>query len=365
MEFRVRFSSKVHDLALLVPVDCPSCLDEISGFEVRTKAQIKIGQHVQLIGFPRLNSTINCGDNALVSNGVISRLRDINYNNVETNVVCQLIAATDFGSSGSPVLCSETKLFVGVASYQLETGRTHDVRDSCYMIPLGVINHFLETFSRSVRETENSKSLCDLGIVTSLSHSPILRNFYLGATSLDHGVLISKSDIPEVTTGDFMMSVNNRNINKSGMIWDDDLCGYVPYWYVIKMTHPGEKLHMQLVRNKEMIDVYVYPPQKHIQIDDGKYVQFGPMIFTQPLHYFGNVVISEFTHNTNMRGYELQNGIAILKINDKKVKNIANLKKRLSRFINASNQKNELIKMEFDNGDIVITPADVQMTSNF
>lgn len=368
MELHVRFSSKVHDLALLIPEEQPSWLDKFAAFEVPTKISIKLGQPIQIIGFPRLSGLTNCGENALVSNGTISRILDIDYNQSETNVICQLVAATDFGSSGGPVLCTQkcTQKLVGVASYRLETGRSNDVRDVCYMIPLSIINHFLETFTRgSKSDRVNTKSFCDLGIVTSLSYSPILRNFYLGLTALEHGVLISSSDVPEIFIGDFMMTINNRTVSKSGMIWDEDLDGHVPYWYAIKMTHPGDKLHMQLIRNKQIVDICMLPQQKSLQTDDGKYVQFGSMFFTQPLHYFGNVVLSEFTHNTKMQGYDLHDGIIVTKINDKQVKNIMSLKKRLSRFVDKNDPKNDFVKLEFSNGDIVITPADVQVQSNF
>lgn len=366
IELHLRFASKVHDLALLIPDD-PSAFNKFDTFEIPTEISINLGQPIQIIGFPRIRASTRCRENALVSNGTVSRLVEIEYNQSEPNVIYQLVAATDFGSSGSPVLSlnSDLNKILGVASYRLETGRTHDVRDVCYMIPISVVNHFLETFSRSRGEKVNTMSLCDLGISTSLSYSPILRNYYLGPGSPDHGVLVSGSDTMEILVGDFIMSINDRIITKNGMVWDKNLNGYVPYWYIIKMTHPGDELCIQIIRDHSSMNVCVVPRQLSLQINDGKYLQFGSMIFTEQLSLFGgfgNVILSEFTHSTKMQGYELQNGTALLKVDDKIVENVACLKQQLK---SNSNSKNKFIKLEFSNGDIVIAPNDAQVMTNF
>jgi S1-C subfamily serine protease len=356
---RVRFYSKVHDLALLIPDD-KSAFDSIDAFELSNNIIVTPGDSIHIVGFPRNTGATKPCENAMSSCGTISRLVSFDYNQTELNMIYQLVAATDFGSSGSPVISTygRDRRLVGIGSYRLED-KANNAQDVCYMIPIPIINHFMETFMKT-RTSNNGNGLCNLGITISLSHNQMLRTFYLGHNNTsDIGVLVTNSEHPKLQSGDFIMAINDHSISKSGMTWDTHLSGNVPHWYIIKMMHPHDIVSLQIIRDKKPMEIFIPLECTLLQNDTVKYIRFESMIFTQK-HSYENIKLSEFIHSEKMQGYELGAGMSLVKFNDVHMFDIDILKQKLSDI-------NSLIKLQFSTGDIVVITDshNIQLESNF
>lgn len=87
------------------------------------------------------------GDNVCVTKGVVSRIDRSNYSHGRTTLLAiQVDAAINSGNSGGPVLMGDH--VVGIAFQCLTSGENIG-----YIIPVPVINHFLEDLERNGRYT--------------------------------------------------------------------------------------------------------------------------------------------------------------------------------------------------------------------
>jgi hypothetical protein len=352
VELTIAFASKVHDLALLSFLGAVFANTEAS--VLPTHQNTKPGDSVCIIGFPK------GGTNALVTNGIISRLTELDYNQIEPNIIYQLIAATDFGSSGSPVTLAGPQTLVGIASYRAlsNDNSVYDVRDVCYMIPLPIINHFLECFAAATPNMTKTKlAMCDLSIVTCVSRSPLLRRYYLGIDAPENGILVTSSDIDLIQPGDFILSIQSNTVNLDGTVYSECLGGLVPYWHLIKQTHPGDIIQIQIMRNRIQLTINCKAQAYKLVNTKPKYIKYGPMIFTEVTTH--KTQLSEFVRSTQLYGYDIKNGAIIIKVNDKHVSGIKTVKQCLEAI------KTDLIKLEFNSGDVIIIPTAPTMQCNF
>jgi S1-C subfamily serine protease len=327
------FTSRAHDLAILETTETSDSESE----KIVFAKQIRIGESITIIGYPQGSV------NQAISGGYVNRLVELNYNGVEPNVIFQLATASDLGSSGSPVFNSDGDL-IGVAAYKaINTGSVADIRDACFMIPFTIVQHFLETFKRS----STSALLPNLAILTSRSQSPMLRRHYLQDSSIssDKGVLITKSGLPELQHGDFLLSINTHEISAVGMSRCEELDNDVPYWYFIKCLHPGDTLNLQIMRHSKILNLSLILKERAIpKSNPTTHVQYKNLTFTE---VSGVIILSEARLSDTTNGYNLEQDKILLKINDHSIDDLENLEESLQA-------STESIKFEFADGDVVI-----------
>ena len=118
------------DLALL-RVDDPAFHRDSVPLELGEMPSLQ--EKVRVLGYPV------GGDNISLTEGVVSRIEPVTYNHSGRNLLAvQIDAAINPGNSGGPVIDRHGKM-VGVAFQGLS-----ESQNIGYMIPLPVINHFLE-----------------------------------------------------------------------------------------------------------------------------------------------------------------------------------------------------------------------------
>ena len=127
-------------------------------------------------------------------------------------LACQIDAAINPGSSGGPVI-KDNKI-VGVAFQGM---RGKDIENTGYMVPVPVINHFLEDI-----EDGRYNGIPGLGISWQEMQNPDIRLKYT-LTGKQTGVLIDKIYPGSPAKGilkdeDVILSVDDNNIENDGTI---------------------------------------------------------------------------------------------------------------------------------------------------
>ena len=163
--------SHVLELALLEVKD-ESLFEGATALELG--ALPKPGDAVNAYGFPKGGTRIT------VTEGVVSRIDLSVYSHtLFTNMICQIDAAINEGSSGGPVV-SNGKV-VGIAFQSAEEGENIG-----YMIPAPLVDHFLDDLSDGTLD-----GVPDIALSWQNLENPQYREF-VGMTEDQSGVLITQ-----------------------------------------------------------------------------------------------------------------------------------------------------------------------------
>jgi S1-C subfamily serine protease len=163
-----------------------------------------IGDAVAALGFP------TGGTRVAVTKGVVSRIdRDSYSHSWHANLVCQIDAAINAGSSGGPVLGDGT--IVGVA---FQSGSGENIG---YIVPAPVIEHFLKDIEDGRHDGSPS-----VPVRWQVLENPQLRE-HCGLAEGQSGVLLTKvaalldSD-DKLRAGDVLLSIDGLDIANDGTI---------------------------------------------------------------------------------------------------------------------------------------------------
>eukprot|EP00877_Chromochloris_zofingiensis_P007489 jgi/Chrzof1/2994/Cz12g07110.t1 len=135
-------------------------------------------ESVMVVGFPQ------GGDNVCVTKGVVSRIDRQQYSHGRTALLAiQVDAAINSGNSGGPVLLGDR--VVGIAFQCLTSGDNIG-----YIIPVPVINHFLEDLRRN---SGKYTGFCELGLAWQCLENPDMKSA-LGMPKGMTGVYVTKTE---------------------------------------------------------------------------------------------------------------------------------------------------------------------------
>lgn len=281
--------------------ECDLCLldviDELFWNDVK---ELHFGNHlpelqedVSVIGYPVGGESIS------ISSGVVSRIEMQEYaqSSTETSLLAiQIDAAINPGNSGGPCFNSNGEV-IGVAFQSLND---EDVENIGYIIPVSVINHFIESFQRHGKYL----GVCSLGIRLQGMENNNLRKFYHMKDN-ETGVLISEV-LPLspskgiLQPGDVLLSLDNIRIANDGTIpfREGKYLERVFYTNYVSQLFTNDIVNIKVLRNREYLDVqsvvWVNEPlvpsillqKDHIHEKDNivgihpSYIAIGGLIFT-------------------------------------------------------------------------------------
>jgi S1-C subfamily serine protease len=241
----------------------------------------RIGDQVMAYGFPAGGSRVT------ITQGVVSRI-DLQYyaHSGHDNVVCQIDAAINPGSSGGPVLDGQDRI-VGVA-FQLAGGQNIG-----YAVPAPVVRHFLDDLADG-----RLHGAPLLPAAWQYLENRDLRDF-LGLPPGESGVLVRRL-FPGATglrPRDVILNLDGCDVGNDGTI---DLRGgdRIALKYAIDRRQVGESVPVIVRRDGERVKLDVeltisktafpYVVPRHAYEAKPSYYVFGGLVFS-PLtsNYFG------------------------------------------------------------------------------
>jgi len=204
-------------------------------------------ESITVIGYP------TGGDSISVTKGVVSRIEETYYSHGNFRLLAiQIDAAINPGNSGGPALSVDMKV-VGVCFETLL-----NAENIGYIIPVPVVKHFLEDVDRN---NGSCSGFCDIGIQIQLMESDHIRKA-MGMSQEQTGILVNKvyplSDaINVLQKDDVILSISGSPIGNDGTILFRDGGERVSFRYAILHMFDGDSVSMQVLRNREIIDVTV------------------------------------------------------------------------------------------------------------
>jgi len=199
-----------------------------------------IGNEVTTWGFPLGGSQLT------ITKGIISRFDFNNYTHSGIhNIVGQIDAAINSGVSGGPAVVNEK--LAGIAFQSLEEEGASNIG---YIIPLPVINQFLEDIS-----DEKVDGAPSVAIETQSMINPQMRKAHLMSEGMS-GLLITKSShgLEEsqdyLKTGDVLLEIDGLSVGNDGTV--TFMTGdRINFRYLFKRKQIGSSISIRLLRNGE------------------------------------------------------------------------------------------------------------------
>ncbi|MBU0483950.1 MAG: trypsin-like peptidase domain-containing protein [Proteobacteria bacterium] len=260
------------DLALLTVTE-EGFFNNIKPLEIGGLPRIQ--QEVLVYGFP------TGGDTLSITKGIVSRIEHVQYIHSSLSFLAgQIDAAINVGNSGGPVI-SNGKV-VGVAMQ----GR-NDADNIGYLIPVPIINHFLE----DIKDGEYN-GFPDLGLITQNMENPDMKKKY-GMTTKQTGVMIrhilpGSSAIDKIKEQDIILSIDNHPIA------DDGTAEFRPrertsYGHFIDMKQIGDEVKLSILREEKAFDLTLKIDTRATDLFSNQLEQYD----TSPRYFiFGGIVFS-------------------------------------------------------------------------
>lgn len=271
-ELQVRFVAHDCDLAILEAKDSIFS-EEATTLELGDVPEL--ASPVDIIGYPIGGSKIS------VSRGIVSRIEQSTYahSQIDSHLVIQVDAAINPGNSGGPAL--QDGKIVGVAFQAATKGENIG-----YIIPVPVIKHFLTDIQDGKYD-----GYVELGIQTQPGYSVSQRKFHKIPDGTD-GVFVTKvlpggSAFGYLEAGDFLVSIDGKNIGKNGNLADSNT---VDFLEIVDQKYAGEEIRFELFRKGKQMS-FRFPAKKMPQMElqrarygiDYDYLLWGGLVF-QTVH---------------------------------------------------------------------------------
>lgn len=189
-------------------------------------------ESVMVVGFPQ------GGDNVCVTKGVVSRIDRQQYSHGRTALLAiQVDAAINSGNSGGPVLLGDR--VVGIAFQCLTSGDNIG-----YIIPVPVINHFLEDLRR---HNGTYTGFCELGITWQSLENPDMKAA-LGMPKGMTGVYVTKTeplfDASHVLQpGDVITHIDSVDISDDGTFLFREAVR-IDFRHIVSQAFHGDKIQV-------------------------------------------------------------------------------------------------------------------------
>jgi len=220
------------DLALITLKD-KSFFDDTKSLDFGNLPELQ--KEVNVYGFPM------GGDTLSITKGVVSRIEQQYYvNSGKSLLAIQIDAAINYGNSGGPAL-SDGKM-VGLVMQGNSYGENMG-----YIIPLTVINHFLEDM-----KDKEYNGYPFLGVMSQDLESPVMKEMY-GLKDKRYGVLVNKT-IPNspaskvFKTGDILIAIEGHKIFSNHKIEFREK-EFVNFEYVLNQHQMGDSIEFTILRD--------------------------------------------------------------------------------------------------------------------
>ena len=240
----------------------------------------RVGDRVTAYGFPTGGTRIT------ITKGVVSRIDRQTYSHSDhRNLVCQIDAAINSGSSGGPVV-SDGEI-VGVA---FQTSRGQNIG---YMVPAPVVRHFFSDL-----EDGRHDGTPTLFVTWQLMENPQLRQFY--AMSKEQSGILLNQVTPHfagselLLPGDVLLSVDGSDIANDGTIAfrPQERIGW---GYAVDRKQVNDKLRLEVLRKGKIHTIEAF-----LGVSKRSYGYLVPrkQYETRPTYFIvGGLVFSPLTTN--------------------------------------------------------------------
>ena len=189
------------------------------------------------------------GDKLSITRGVISRVEHKQYNHSSAYLLaCQIDASVNQGSSGGPVIQDDK--IVGIA---LQTAVGNQIENIGYIVPVPVIQHFLDDIS-----DESLDGIPELGLSLQRLENPDMRRKYR-MEEKQSGVLVvdvypGSPAAGKIQTEDVLVRMEGKNIDNDGTV--EFRKGERTYLeYLVQKKQVDETVEMTVSRNGELLKV--------------------------------------------------------------------------------------------------------------
>ncbi|WP_309499981.1 serine protease [Sulfurovum sp.] len=200
-----------------------------------------VEQKIVVYGYPMGGSTLSA------TIGVVSRVEHHVYaHSGESFLAVQVDAAVNPGNSGGPAL-SGGKI-VGVVMQSIAQSQNIG-----YLVPVNMVQHFIEDMKDGTYD-----GFADLGLGTQKLENPAMRRYY-GLDDNTSGKLIVKvmhgSPLAkELHEDDILTAVDGYNVEDDGTV-EFRKHEYTHYQHFVDAYQMGEKVKLDIIRNKKNIQV--------------------------------------------------------------------------------------------------------------
>ena len=390
------------DLAILSVVD-PTFFDNISPLEFGNIPDLM--EDVSVVGYPV------GGDSLSIANGVVSRIEMQEYAQASAQLLAiQIDAAINPGNSGGPVVNTEGQV-IGVAFQSLAE---EDIENIGYVVPVNVINHFLDDVSKH----GSYSGVSGLGVRLQDMENEMLRKHY-GMAKTDTGVLVvSTAPLAPSNSilkkGDVIMKLDDVRVANDGTIAfrDGTFKERVAISYYFTQKFAGDSIAIEILRDgkTQTVDVPLWISDrlvprmltKKIYDKDGKsslekgiiggsssYLMIGGLVFIaltqeylevefntehmteferwgdefkllslvdKPLSELGEevVLLSQVISNKCNIGCETLRNLHLKKMNGEEVKSLKHLKNILDSSNSLENGNEKDLVFEFSSGQMLV-----------
>eukprot|EP00882_Tetradesmus_deserticola_P018709 GHRQ01020094.1.p1 GENE.GHRQ01020094.1~~GHRQ01020094.1.p1 ORF type:complete len:426 (+),score=236.79 GHRQ01020094.1:1316-2593(+) len=231
-------------------------------------------ESVMVVGFP------TGGDNVCVTKGVVSRIDRSTYSHGRTTLLAiQVDAAINSGNSGGPVILGDH--VVGIAFQCLTSGENIG-----YIIPVPVINHFLEDLER---HGGKYTGFCELGVSWQSLENEGMREVLDMPKGLT-GVYITKTEplfdaSRQLMAGDVLTHFNGVEIADDGTFLFREAVR-INFGHLVSQAFNGEVAMLKVWRNGQHVELSVQLSTPHqlvpVHSHDLKphYYIYGGLVFT-------------------------------------------------------------------------------------
>jgi len=243
---RKRYIAKVYavshqaDLALL-KVEDRVFFEGVTPLRFGTLPEVE--QKIVVYGYPMGGNTLSA------TIGVVSRVEHHAYaHSGESFLAVQVDAAVNPGNSGGPAL-SDGKI-VGVVMQVISKSQNIG-----YLVPVTMVKHFLDDMKDG-----HYDGFADLGLGTQKLENPAMRRYY-GLDENVTGKLVDKvvhnaSSAGILEEGDIITAIDGHNIENDGTV-EFRRHEYTNFYYFVDQHQMGEKVRLDIIRDKKPIQVEV------------------------------------------------------------------------------------------------------------
>lgn len=265
------------DLALLTVKD-PAFFKDIKPLEFGGLPEAQ--QDVRAYGFP------TGGDTLSITRGIVSRVEHVQYTHSSLQFLAgQIDAAINPGNSGGPVIGRNGKV-VGVAMQ----GR-RDADNIGYLIPVPVINHFLE-------DTKDGRydGFPDPGIIVQDMENDDAKEKHLmgDSTGVIVRYLLPKSSAKGIIQiEDILLAIDGHDIADDGTVEFRPM-ERTSFGYYVDLHQVGENVNFTILRHGQMLEVTVPLTVEGVNLAPASFEEYdrAPRYFI-----FGGIVFSPLTKN--------------------------------------------------------------------
>lgn len=203
----------------------------------------KIEQQIVVYGYPMGGSTLSA------TIGVVSRIEHNTYvHSGESFLAIQVDAAVNPGNSGGPAL-SEGKI-IGVVMQVISKSQNIG-----YLVPVSMVKHFIDDMKDG-----HYDGFADLGLGTQKLENPAMRRYY-GLDDNITGKLVDKVVYHSpsegiLKVGDIITAIDGHKIENDGTV-EFRRHEYTDFYYYVDMHQMGEKVKLDIIRDRKPIQVEV------------------------------------------------------------------------------------------------------------